>query len=84
MSDIIHMPWLARRLSVVDSTDPTLIGVCGIVQDETRRTIRVMTDIGTLTLAKDVIRFTIGDGEIDGAIVTQRPEDRINRRYRGT
>ena len=84
MSDIIHMPWLARRLSVVDSTDPTLIGVCGIVQDETRRTIRVMTDNGPLTLAKDVIHFTIDDEEIDGTIVTQRPEDRINRRYRGT
>ena len=79
MSDLIHMPWLARRLTVLDSTDSTLIGVSGTVQDETRRTIRVMTENGPLTLAKDVIRFTI-----DGAIVTQRPEDRINRRYRRT
>jgi RNase P/RNase MRP subunit p29 len=84
MSDLIHMPWLARRLTVIESTDPTLIGVSGTVQDETSRTIRVMTENGPLTLAKDVIRFTIGDEEIDGAIVTQRPEDRINRRYRRT
>jgi RNase P/RNase MRP subunit p29 len=84
MSNLIHMPWLARRLTVTDSTDPTLIGVSGTVQDETRRTIRVMTESGPLTLAKDVIRFTIDDEEIDGAIVTQRPEDRINRRYRRT
>jgi RNase P/RNase MRP subunit p29 len=43
-----------------------------------------MTENGPLTLAKDVIRFTRDDEEIDGAIVTQRPEDRINRRYRRT
>ncbi|MEC8998614.1 MAG: ribonuclease P protein subunit [Candidatus Thermoplasmatota archaeon] len=84
MGDLIHMPWLSRRLTVIESTDPTLIGVSGTVQDETRRTIRVMTENGPLTLAKGVMRFTIDDEEIDGAIVTQRPEDRINRRYRRT
>ncbi len=36
MSDLIHMPWLARRLTVTGSTDPTLIGVSGVVQTKTR------------------------------------------------
>ena len=79
----IHMPWLSRNLTVVDSLDPTLVGLTGTVLEETRRTIRVLTDSGRVRLAKNVITFRIDSGElIEGSAVTQRPEDRINRRYR--
>ena len=84
MSDAIHMTWLARTITVVDSSDPTLVGLSGTVLDETRRTIHVQTDDGEVRLAKNVITFTIDSGDtIVGSTVTQRPEDRINRRYRG-
>jgi RNase P/RNase MRP subunit p29 len=84
MGDLMHMPWLSRTITVVDSPDPSLIGLNGTVLDETRRTIRVLTKNGRVRLAKDVITFTIDSGRvIDGTAVTQRPEDRINRRYRG-
>ena len=84
MRDVMHMPWLSRTITVVDSPDPSLIGLRGTVLDETRRTIRVLTENGRVRLAKDVITFIIDSGEvIDGSAVTQRPEDRINRRYRG-
>ena len=84
MRDVMHMPWLSRTITVVDSPDPSLIGLKGTVLDETRRTIRVLTENGRVRLAKDVITFIIDSGEgIDGSDVTQRPEDRINRRYRG-
>ena len=55
-----------------------------MIVEETRRTLRVRTISGILTLPKDVITFTIDSDKdvIDGASVTQRPEDRINRRYR--
>jgi len=81
---IYHAPWLARDISVVESHDSTLVGVTGMVVEETRRTLRVRTTSGEVTLPKDVITFTIDSGEvvIDGSAVTQRPEDRINRRYR--
>ena len=83
MGDLLHMPWLSRTITVVDSPDPSLVGLRGTVLDETRRTIRVLTENGRVRLAKDVITFTIDSGEvIDGSAVTQRPEDRINRRYR--
>tara|TARA_A100001037_G_scaffold306752_1_gene354966 strand:- start:3662 stop:3916 length:255 start_codon:yes stop_codon:yes gene_type:complete len=82
MSNIINLPWLARNLEVTQSTDPTLIGVSGMVQDETRRTITVQTERGTKTLAKDTIRFKIDDVEIDGSKVGQRPEERVGKRYR--
>ncbi|HJM18265.1 MAG TPA: ribonuclease P protein subunit [Candidatus Thalassarchaeaceae archaeon] len=83
MGEMIHMPWLARRLTVTDSTDPTLVGVSGVVHDETRRTIRIMSAKGAMTLAKDSIHFKIENEEIDGSLVKQRPEDRISKRHRG-
>ena len=63
--------------------DPTLVGLSGTVIEETRRTIRVLTDSGRVRLAKNVISFRIDSGElIEGSSVIQRPENRINRRYR--
>ena len=83
MSDEIHMPWLARNITVLESSDPTLVGLSGTILNETRRTIHVQTGEGEVQLAKNVITFTIDSGDaIDGSTVTQRPEDRINRRYR--
>ena len=83
MMSSIHMPWLSRNITVVDSLDPTLVGLTGTVLQETRRTIRVLTESGRVRLAKNVITFRIDSGElIEGSSVPQRPEDRINRRYR--
>ena len=81
---IMHAVWLAREIVVVRSRDPSLMGVSGMIVEETRRTLRVRTLSGEVTLPKDVITFTIDseEVEIDGATVAQRPEDRINRRYR--
>jgi RNase P/RNase MRP subunit p29 len=83
MSQIINLPWLSRRLKVTDSTDPALVGISGIVVDETRRTIMIDTGSKEMTLAKNTIRFTIEDEEIDGSLVGQRPEERIGKAYRG-
>ena len=82
MTGMINLPWLSRNLEVIDSTDPTLIGVTGVVMDETKRTIIVQTSDNEITMAKDTIRFTIEDEEINGSAVGQRPEERIGKRYR--
>ena len=84
MSDSIHMPFLARNLTVQASTDSDLIGLSGTVVGETRRTIALDIDGESKVLAKNVIDFTLDneDGIIQGAMVCQRPEDRIHRNYR--
>jgi len=69
-------------MEVVYSTDPTLVGVSGTVTDETKRTIRVQTGSREITMAKDTIRFTIEDEDIDGSAVGQRSEERIGKIYR--
>ena len=84
MSDSIHMPFLTRNLTVQASPDSDLIGLSGTVIGETRRTIAVNVEGETKTLAKNVIDFTLDNEEeiIQGAMVCQRPEDRIHRNYR--
>ena len=84
MSDSIHMPFLARNLTVKASPDTDLIGLSGIVVGETRRTIALDIAGQTKMLAKNVIAFTLDNEEevIQGAMVCQRPEDRIHRNYR--
>ena len=57
--NIMNAPWLSRELLVVASPDPTLVGVNGMVVKETRRTIRVRTVSGVVTLPKDVITFCL-------------------------
>ena len=82
MTQMINLPWLSRKLEVIDSTDPTLIGISGVVMDETKRTIIIQTSNNEITMAKDTIRFTIEEEEINGSMVGQRPEERIGKRYR--
>tara|TARA_B100001113_G_C20708734_1_gene448417 strand:+ start:202 stop:456 length:255 start_codon:yes stop_codon:yes gene_type:complete len=82
MSQIINLPWLSRTIEVTESSDPTLVGISGMVLDETKRTIVVNNGSKEVTLAKDTIRFTIEEEEIDGSIVGQRPEERIGKAYR--
>ncbi len=82
MSQIINLPWLSRKIEVTESSDPTLVGISGMVLDETKRTIVVNNGSKEVTLAKDTIKFTIEEEEIDGSIVGQRPEERIGKAYR--
>ena len=84
MSDSIHMPFLARNLTVAASPDSQLVGISGMVVGETRRTIVIDVDGNIKNIAKNIIDFTLDDeGEIiQGAMVCQRPEDRIHRNYR--
>ena len=84
MSDSIHMPFLSRNLMVKASSDSNLVGMSGIVVGESRQTIVLDVDGETKTLAKNVIEFCLDNEEelIQGAMVCQRPEDRIHRNYR--
>jgi RNase P/RNase MRP subunit p29 len=82
--DMYNQPWIGRSMTVVNSTDSTLVGRHGTVVDETRNTISLIEGEQTLVLNKASITFTVGDSHvtIQGAMVGQRPEDRIHRTYR--
>jgi RNase P/RNase MRP subunit p29 len=84
MTDTINMPWISRILHITNSSDPTLEGISGLILNETKKTILIESEGKDLLLAKNIIQFTLDDDddEIDGKLVSQRPEDRINKKYR--
>tara|TARA_B100001564_G_C20587070_1_gene646019 strand:+ start:67 stop:327 length:261 start_codon:yes stop_codon:yes gene_type:complete len=81
--DMKHQSWVGRTINVTDSSDVSLIGLKGLVLDETRETIIISHDEQTKRLGKQAIRFTVDDSKvINGSLVRQRAEDRINRNYK--
>jgi len=82
MKGIVNMPWISKNMEIIESPDPTLIGVKGKILDETSRTLVIKSNNRRITIAKDVVKLKIDDHDIVGRNVTQKPENRINRRYR--
>lgn len=82
--DMYNSTWIGSTLNVVASTDPTLVGRSGQVLDETKNTLVLLEDGKSVTFGKTAITFTIGDNDtvVQGALVSQRPEDRTHRKYR--
>jgi len=82
--DMYNQSWIGRSLHVVSATDPTLPGRQGTVVDESRNTVSLLEGERTLVLNKASITFTVDSSDvvIQGAMVGQRPEDRIHRTYR--
>jgi len=82
--NMYNQPWIGRSMTITSSTDPTLTGRTGIVVDETRNTVALLEGDQQLVLNKASITFTVDDNDvvIQGAMVGQRPENRIHRTYR--
>lgn len=81
---LLNQPWLAMTITVTDSTDIGLVGLEGMIVNETKRTLRVRSAKGIHVIAKDVIKFKLDGSDlvIEGSEVMLKPEDRVNRRYR--
>ena len=75
-------------LTVSESTDKTLIGRSGIIVDETKNLLRVKSLSGNLfSLPKSIVELKVhlpgsGSLSLNGALLTNRPEDRtLKMRY---
>ena len=82
--NVYNNNWLGKNLNVISSQDNTLVGRQGMVIDESQKTITIKEDGKVVKLGKASIKFTITDSDvvIDGAMVGQRPENRVHRKYR--
>jgi RNase P/RNase MRP subunit p29 len=82
--NIYNSTWIGEQLTVVASPDSSLLGRIGVVLDESRETITILEESNEISLGKLSIDFKIGNSDvvINGARVGQRPEDRINKKYR--
>tara|TARA_B100001996_G_C18359518_1_gene477235 strand:- start:14 stop:277 length:264 start_codon:yes stop_codon:yes gene_type:complete len=81
---ILNESWIGRDMVVINSRDETLVGRKGLVVDESRETITILENDNQIVLGKSSIEFNIAgsDTSIVGALVRQRAEDRISRKYR--
>jgi len=67
---------------VSQSTDPSLVGLHGVVRDETRNTLLVETGKGEKRVPKHGTAFTFevqGGVRVEGDDLLFRPEDRIKK-----
>lgn len=73
---------IGLRVVVTGATDPSLVGLRGVVADETRNMLTVETDRGEKRVQKRGTTFTFevrGGMEVRGDDLLFRPEDRIKR-----
>jgi ribonuclease P protein subunit POP4 len=94
--NIIQHEFIGLQAEIIDSPDPSLRGVSGVIIDETMNTFKL--EYQTLKSLKEIIvqknknrfKFTLPVSrdvsnskpvkfELDGAILTKRPEDRIKK-----
>ena len=80
----MNKTWIGQLLTVVSSTDPTLVGRSGNVIDETQKTVTIIENGQERLLGKASIEFTLNGGTtvLTGASLRQRPEDRMRRNYK--
>ncbi len=81
---ILQQEFIGLRAKVVQSSNPSCMGICGIVLDETRNTFTILHKEKEKTVVKEtsVLHFTLPDGsviEVEGKVLVGRPEDRVKR-----
>lgn len=84
---IVKREFIGLNAEVVESSNPTCVGISGKVVDETRNVLTIMHQDRKKAIIKDtaVFHFTLSDGtvvEIDGKVIVGRPEDRVKKRFR--
>ena len=85
--DIINHEFIGSEAKVAKTTHAGYAGISGKIVDETRNTFTILQEGKTKRIIKDssIFYFRFSDGtivEIDGELLTGRPEDRLKKRIR--
>ncbi|UNQ72554.1 ribonuclease P protein component 1 [Infirmifilum sp. NZ] len=86
--NILRHELIGLQAEVVEASNPSLIGIKGLVLDETRNTLVIGEPGGekrTVLKFQAVFRFTLPDGTkvpVDGRFLMGRPEERMKKVYR--
>ena len=76
--------FIGEEIEVVDSTNKSLIGLCGKVVDETKNTIIIEIQGKKIILLKSSISIKFRNLLIEGKDIIKRPEERIKGRWQKT
>lgn len=77
--NILKQEFIGVKTTIVDATDPTIRGIQGYIQDETKNMFVIETNRGIKKVAKKNITFTVNGEYIEGNRIAYRPEDRIRK-----
>jgi len=69
--------FIGKDISVLKSSKKDMEGITGKIIYETKNTFTVKTKSKEITIMKNEKTFRIGNDEIDGNVISRRPEDRI-------
>jgi len=73
------MIFLGKKLTVMQSTNISLVGVWGVIVDETKYAFVVETNVKTIMLQKHCCTFKIDDMIIEGSMLLHRPEEQLKK-----
>jgi ribonuclease P protein subunit POP4 len=81
--DLLRREFIGKAVTVVDSKNPQLIGINGVVVDETKNTFLVKTKEKETRIPKDLVTIEVSYKgrryRINGKEISRKPEDRIKR-----
>lgn len=83
--NLVRHELIGLEVKVVNSSNPSQIGIKGRVVDETRQMLVIQTKNGEKRIEKKscLFVFRLPDGkklQVDGKILVGRPEDRIKKK----
>jgi ribonuclease P protein subunit POP4 len=83
-NNILAHEWTGLNVSIIDSTDPNVKGISGLILDETRNMFAIEKKGRPVKIAKSdaVFATTLQSGEtvtIAGNQLRFRPEDRVKK-----
>lgn len=84
-SNLIYHNLVGRRVKVLSSTDPTQVGLEGMVTDETSRTLTIYSEGKSRMVPKAISTFAFylpPEVVAAGSDIALSPEDRLKRLQR--
>ena len=84
---IVQREFIGLETLVVNSSNPSIVGISGRLINETRNTFTIKQGNKMKVIAKDtsIFDFILTDGtiiEIEGKVIMGRPENRLKKRPR--
>ncbi len=84
--NIVRHELIGVSAEVVDAKNADLIGIKGVIVDETQKTLLLRTEKGLKRIQKSVVRLKLSFGRykvlVEGKALYGRPEDRIKKKIK--
>lgn len=73
----LKQEFIGSKVEIIKSKNKTLIGLSGVIVDETKFTFKIKIINRIKTVLKNISVFRIGEDEIIGNEITKKPYERV-------